>query len=150
MKSITIALLFFMLSFPPYGYCEKNKSLAEMEKQILAMPDKEVHALFTQAVVKQKRLLPKQVNSFIFWVDIAIENKQVFNVYFVDKERVNFPFALALTELKEKGKTRALKRAVSTPSVALMVKRGYKIIYLYFDKDKNLLHRFVIDQGDFV
>ncbi len=150
MRKIIFISLFFVLSFALNGCHNSNLLPADLEAEILALPDKEAHELFTQAVAKQKRLLPKKVNSYISWIDIVIEAKQISNVYVVDEEKLTIPLSVALTELKKKGKTRILNHIKSNPVIILMAKRGYRINYLYVDKDKNLLHQFAINQNDLI
>lgn len=148
MKKITSisCIIFFVLLSAIHA--QGSQSPSDIEKQIRSMPDKEAHKLFFQATIKQKQQLPKRVNSFLLWIDTALEEKELFNVYYIDEKQLNIPLSAVLTELTTMGKTRAQKQVKSNPAMRLMVEREYKIIYLYFGKNKELLHRFVIRKDD--
>ncbi len=148
MKNIIAISIFLALSFA-VNACYSNVQFPEaLEKELLALPDKEAYDFFAKAVARQKNQLPKKVNSYISWTDITIEDKQISNIYIVDEEKLNIPLSAALAELKGSGKTNVLSRVKSNPMITIMVKRGYKMAYQYFDKNKKLLHQFFITQDD--
>lgn len=95
------------------------------------------------AVERQKKVLPKEVNSFITWTDINLEGKEIVNIYDVD-----LPFDLALVELKEFGKSNILKEIGNDDNAKTILGHGYAIAYKYYDEDKKILHEFVIERGD--
>jgi hypothetical protein len=94
-------------------------------------------------VRRQRQALPKRVNSFISWIDIALEDRNVINIY-----DVSLPFDLALVELKAFGKVNILRGVKANESLKVILKRGYNLTYRYYDKDKKLLHEFSIDAKD--
>ncbi len=170
MKNIIAISIFFVLSFAVNAWYSNVQLSEAQEKDLLALPDKELHDLLAiseaqekellalsdkefhdflaKSVARKKNQLPKEVNPHTSWIDMTIKDKQISNIYIIDEEKLNIPLSAELAELKETGKEYVSSMLKLVPIVIIMVKRGYKIDYQFFDKNKKLLHQFFITQDD--
>ena len=63
-----------------------------------------------QSIKKQQALLPKKINTYIVWTDILLKDKDIINIYYINKDDLHLPLSWALTELKNFGKANVLKQ----------------------------------------
>jgi hypothetical protein len=102
----------------------------------------------SQAVAKQKSILPKRVNSFITWTDIRIVKKEIQNVYVVNENELALPLSDALLEIKTTGKMNIIKGINISPSTKNIITKGYIFRYIYKDLRGKVLHEFTVTKDD--